>query len=108
MAVCVHTDIHVPSRSGSPAGQYHELIDGLSGCGRGLIRCTVVDTDTTDACENIPPRPLTGLSDRILMAQLNVKLTAERLEALRHYAARRRTPVAWLIKDYVDYLIGGG
>ena len=42
------------------------------------------------------------------MAQLNVKLSAERLDALRHYAARRRTPVAWLIKDYVDYLIGGG
>jgi hypothetical protein len=42
------------------------------------------------------------------MAQLNVKLSADRLEALRRYAARRRTPVAWLIKDYVDYLIGGG
>lgn len=42
------------------------------------------------------------------MAQLNVKLSADRLEALRRYAARRRTPVAWLIKDYVDYLLGGG
>lgn len=42
------------------------------------------------------------------MAQLNVKLAEERLEALRRYAARRRTPVAWLIKDYVDYLLGGG
>ena len=42
------------------------------------------------------------------MAQLNVKLSAERLDALRRYAARRRTPVAWLIKGYVDYLIGGG
>jgi hypothetical protein len=42
------------------------------------------------------------------MAQLNVKLSADRLAALRRYAARRRTPVAWLIKDYVDYLIGGG
>jgi len=39
---------------------------------------------------------------------LNVKLAEERLEALRRYAARRRTPVAWLIKDYVDYLLGGG
>ncbi len=42
------------------------------------------------------------------MAQLNVKLSEERLDALRRYAARRRTPVAWLIKDYVDYLLGGG
>jgi hypothetical protein len=42
------------------------------------------------------------------VAQLNVKLPADRLEALRRYAARRRTPVAWLIKDYVDYLLGGG
>ena len=42
------------------------------------------------------------------MAQLNVKLSAERLDALRRYAARRRTPVAWLIKDYVDYLLDGG
>lgn len=42
------------------------------------------------------------------MAQLNVKLSEERLDALRRYAARRRTPVSWLIKDYVDYLLGGG
>ena len=42
------------------------------------------------------------------MAQLNVKLNEDRMEALRACAARRRTPVAWLIKDYVDYLIAGG
>jgi hypothetical protein len=42
------------------------------------------------------------------MAQLNVKLADERLEALRQYAARRRTPVSWLIKDYVEYLLAGG
>lgn len=42
------------------------------------------------------------------MAQLNVKLGDERLEELRRYADRRRTPVAWLIKDYVDYLLAGG
>jgi hypothetical protein len=42
------------------------------------------------------------------VAQLNVKLSTERLEALRRYAARRRTPVTWLIKDYVDYLLSGG
>lgn len=42
------------------------------------------------------------------MAQLNVKLDQARLEALRGYATRRRTPVAWLIKDYVDYLLAGG
>jgi hypothetical protein len=42
------------------------------------------------------------------VAQLNVKLADDRLEALRRYAARRRTPVAWLIKDYVDYLLTGG
>jgi hypothetical protein len=42
------------------------------------------------------------------VAQLNVKLPEARLEALRRYAARRRTPVAWLIKDYVDYLLSGG
>jgi len=42
------------------------------------------------------------------MAQLNVKLGEERLEALKRYAARRRTPVSWLIKDYVAYLLAGG
>jgi hypothetical protein len=42
------------------------------------------------------------------VAQLNVKLSEQRLEALKHYAARRRTPVSWLIKDYVDYLLAGG
>lgn len=36
--------------------------------------------------------------------QLNVKLTERQHEALRRYAARRRTPAAWLIKDYVDSL----
>ena len=42
------------------------------------------------------------------MAQLNVKLGEQQLEALRRYAARRRTPVSWLIKDYVDHLLTGG
>ena len=42
------------------------------------------------------------------MAQSNVKLTEEQLEALRRYAARRRTPVSRLIKDYVQYLLAGG
>ena len=42
------------------------------------------------------------------MAQLNIKLADEQLEALRRYAARRRTPVSWLIKDYVQYLLSGG
>ena len=42
------------------------------------------------------------------MAQLNVKLSPEQIEALRKYADRRRTPVAWLIRDYIDYLLRGG
>lgn len=42
------------------------------------------------------------------MAQLNVKLSEEQVDALRKYANRRRTPVAWLIKDYIDYLLKGG
>jgi len=42
------------------------------------------------------------------MAQLNVKMPEEQLARLRRYADRRRTPVAWLIKDYVDYLLSGG
>lgn len=42
------------------------------------------------------------------MSQLNIKLQQERLEALRRYAARRCTPVSWLIKDYVEYLLAGG
>ncbi len=42
------------------------------------------------------------------MAQLNVKMAEEQLDALRRYAARRRTPVSWLVKDYVDYLLSGG
>lgn len=39
--------------------------------------------------------------------QLNVKLTDRQHEALRRHAARRRTPVAWLIKDFVDDLVAG-
>ena len=42
------------------------------------------------------------------MAQLNVKLADQNLEELRRFAAKRRTPVAWLIKDYVAYLLAGG
>lgn len=42
------------------------------------------------------------------MAQLNVKLPDENLRALRRYADKRRTPIAWLIKDYVAYLLAGG
>ena len=42
------------------------------------------------------------------MKQLNVKLQDEQLEALRRYAARSRTPISWLIKDYVEYLLTGG
>lgn len=42
------------------------------------------------------------------MAQLNVKIPEDRLDGLRRLAARRRTPVAWLIKDYIDYLLAGG
>lgn len=38
------------------------------------------------------------------MRQLNVKLSDKQHEHLRRAAARRRTPVAWLIKDYVDSL----
>src|SRR6266516_8121523 len=42
------------------------------------------------------------------MSQLNVKLSQDRLEALRRYADRRRTPISWLIKDSIDYLLAGG
>lgn len=35
-------------------------------------------------------------------------LTDDRDEVPRRYASRRRTPVGWLIKDYVDYLPVGG
>ncbi len=41
------------------------------------------------------------------MRQLNIKLTERQHERLRRYASGRRTPVAWLIKDYVDSLIDG-
>lgn len=44
----------------------------------------------------------------LIMAQVNVKLNDEQFTALRQYAARRRTPVAWLIKDYIAYLLAGG
>ncbi|TMK24345.1 MAG: ribbon-helix-helix protein, CopG family [Actinobacteria bacterium] len=37
--------------------------------------------------------------------QLNVKLSAKQHETLRRHAARRRTPVAWLIKDYIATLV---
>jgi len=42
------------------------------------------------------------------LAQLNLKLPDAEMENLRAYARRRRTPVAWLIKDYVEYLLRGG
>lgn len=42
------------------------------------------------------------------MAQLNIKLDERQLDALRRYAAARRTPVAWLIKDYIAHLVSGG
>lgn len=42
------------------------------------------------------------------MAQLSLKLSPEQLDGLRTYAKRRRTPVAWLLKDYIDYLLSGG
>jgi hypothetical protein len=41
------------------------------------------------------------------MRQVNVKLTQRQHEALKRYALRRRTPVAWVIKDYIDNLAGG-
>lgn len=39
--------------------------------------------------------------------QLNVKITERQHQALQRYASRRRTPVAWLIKDFVDSLLDG-
>jgi hypothetical protein len=42
------------------------------------------------------------------LAQLNVKLDDASFEALKKYSARRRTPVSWLMKDYIAYLIAGG
>jgi hypothetical protein len=42
------------------------------------------------------------------MAQLNVRLKDEDIEALKQYAQARRTPVAWLIRDYIEYLVAGG
>ncbi len=42
------------------------------------------------------------------MSQLNLRIDERRLRALRWYAARRRTPVTWLVRDYVDYLLSGG
>jgi len=39
-----------------------------------------------------------------IVRQLNIKLTDTQHEELRRHAARRRTPVAWLIKDYIDSL----
>ena len=41
------------------------------------------------------------------MAQLNVNLSEEQLAAVRHYAARRRTPVSGLVRDYLAYLLAG-
>jgi hypothetical protein len=42
------------------------------------------------------------------MAQLNIKHDERQLEALRRHTAARRTPVAWLIKDYIAHLVSGG
>jgi hypothetical protein len=42
------------------------------------------------------------------MGQLNLKVSQQQLDGLREYAARKRRPVSWLIKDYIDYLLRGG
>lgn len=42
------------------------------------------------------------------MSQLNIKMGQAEIDALRRLAAKRRTPVSWLVKDYVNYLIAGG
>ena len=42
------------------------------------------------------------------MGQLNVKLDDSSLEALKRFSARQRTPVSWLLKDYIAYLLAGG
>jgi hypothetical protein len=42
------------------------------------------------------------------MGQLNVKIPDETLAAVRLYASRSRTPITWLVKDYLDYLVEGG
>lgn len=42
------------------------------------------------------------------LAQLSLKLSPEQLDSLRAYAQRRRTPVSWLLRDYIDYLLRGG
>ena len=39
------------------------------------------------------------------MRQLKVKLSAKQHETLRRHAARLRTPIAWLIKDYIATLV---
>jgi len=42
------------------------------------------------------------------MGQLNVKLDDSSLAALKRFSARQRTPVSWLLKDYIAYLLAGG
>jgi hypothetical protein len=42
------------------------------------------------------------------VGQLNVQLDDRSIEALERFSARQRTPVAWLLKDYIAYLLGGG
>lgn len=42
------------------------------------------------------------------MSGVSVELAEDQLRALRRYAAARRVPVSWLIRDYLEYLIRGG
>ena len=42
------------------------------------------------------------------MAQLHVRLTDEQMQRLQKVARARRTPVSWLIRDYVEFLTDGG
>jgi hypothetical protein len=42
------------------------------------------------------------------LTQLNVKHTDEELDALLPYASRRQTPISWLVRDYLRYILRGG
>ncbi len=42
------------------------------------------------------------------MSQINLKLPDDQLNAIKQYALRRRTPLSWLVRDNLQYLLQGG
>src|SRR5438552_1955116 len=72
---------------------------------RGMVLVLTVTTDDATPGTRSRGTSPAGRSRYRVMRQLKVKLSAKQHETLRRHAARLRTPIAWLIKDYIATLV---